>query len=301
MRHSSVLGPALEQLPAEAPNLIISDEGLWHFTDSQRSDTARLARLLEGYDVTVLIYLRRPDSFLNSWFQQGLKSGTGARTMTGFLASSFTHSGLQFLPLIQRYESLFGPESIKLRAYEKSQLAGGDAVIDFLHTTGLPADEFTLPTRANTTPDTDSLLLRSVPQENRPENVKFETLNKDLVDQGKRKRHYNLLTAAETKKIVTTYRPQFIQLQEKYGGGTSPGFFRHWPDPAQVDDAMLSLRWTQEAMLGMITKKRTRRRRYMRALFILIGFHIAVMVLYRFLDVVIIAEGAVFQHGPRLA
>lgn len=253
MRHSSVLGPALEQVPAGAPNLIISDEGLWHFTDSKRSDTEQLAQLLEGYDVTVLIYLRRPDSFLNSWFQQGLKSGTGAHTMTGFLASSFTRSGLQFLPLIQRYESLFGAQSIKLRAYEKSQLEGGDAVIDFLHTTGLPVDEFTLPDRANATPDTDSLLLRSLFQKNltrtKQLGAQLDKLNAHLTRYGYNGRRYSLFTPDELENIITTYRPQFTLIQAQYGGGGDPDFFHSWPDPKDINPGLLGLRWTQEAML----------------------------------------------------
>lgn len=261
MRHSTVLAPALAALPDRSHHLIISDEGLWHFTDSKRSDTAELAKLLKSYDVTVLIYLRRPDSFLNSWFQQGLKSGTGALTMTKFLASSFVHSGLQFQRLIKRYETLFGPESIRLRAYEKTQLAQGDAVVDFLQTVGLPLEDFTIPERANTTPDTDSLLLRSLFQQDAPRSPRQTTQLNMIADhmarQGYKGRHYSLLSPEETQNIVSTYRPVFRNLQDKYGGGASPEFFESWPDPSKINTSKLELRWTQEAMLEKAPHKTT--------------------------------------------
>jgi hypothetical protein len=254
MRHSSMLEPALEAIPDPTRNLIISDEGMWHFNNSRRSDTVKLAKILgAAYDVTVLIYLRRPDSFLNSWFQQGLKSGTGTLTMTNFLASSFVRAGMEFEKTIARFEALFGPNSIKLRAYEKSQLVDGDAVHDFLDTIGLPVDKFDLPERANTTPDTDSLLLRSLFRRDAAQSAqltkRLDTLNHHLTRYGYKGRRYNLLTQTELDDIIGTYRPVFIKLQTQYGGGVTPNFFKSWPKPDQVDDRLLGLRWTQEALL----------------------------------------------------
>lgn len=255
MRTSAVLGPTLDSLTDHTNDLIISDEGLWHFADTSRSDTRKLATLLKRYDVTVLIYLRRPDSFLNSWFQQGLKSGTGAKTMTQFLNSSFVKSGLDFYKRIKQFEALFGAGSIKLRAYEKSQLQGGDAVLDFLYVVGLPAEEFTLPQRKNKTPDTDSLLLRSLYQRNMSRSAKLLTnlnkLDQHLSEGGYKGRRYSLLTKAELQSITTTSQPEFSRLQSEYGGGVSPYFFHSWPDPEGADNKLLDLRMLQEEMLSL--------------------------------------------------
>lgn len=255
MRHSSVLGPALADMTDKSQDLIISDEGLWHFTDTKRSDTPELARLLRGYDVTVLIYLRRPDSFMDSWFQQGLKNGTGSLTMTRFLESPLVKEGLQFQERISRFESVFHKAKIILRAYEKDQLVDGDAVRDFLHCVGLPADDFSIPEWANATPNTDSLLLRSLFQHTIPRGGKL-TRELDKLDQhlrchGYKGRRYSLLTPEELEKIITTYRPVFSRLHKKYGNGASPDFFLSWPDPANVNVDDLDLRWTQEEILNM--------------------------------------------------
>ncbi|MCK0122115.1 hypothetical protein MWU61_16300 [Loktanella sp. F6476L] len=255
MRTSAVLGPTIKALTDTKHDLIISDEGLWHFADSKRSDTHKLAGLLRGYDVTVLIYLRRPDSFLNSWFQQGLKSGTGAKTMSQFLDSPFVKSGLEFSKRIKRFETLFGAGSIKLRAYEKSQLKGGDAVLDFLHVTNLPAEDFMLPQPKNKTPDTDSLLLRSLYQRDLGRSSKLLAnlgkLNQHLSNNGYKGRRYNLLTKAELQTIITTYQPEFSRLQSEYGGGVSPSFFESWPDIENANNSLLDLRMVQEEMLSL--------------------------------------------------
>lgn len=255
MRHSSVLGPSLAAFDDPSKDLIISDEGLWHFTDTKRSDTAELAKLLEGYDVTVLIYLRRPDSFIDSWFQQGLKSGTGSLTMSQFLESSFVQEGLQFEKLITRFKTLFRNGTVVLRAYEKAQLVEGDAVKDFLHCVGLPAEEFTMLERANTTPNTDSLLLRSLFQHklSRANNLtrELDKLGQHLTRYGYKGRRYSLLTPRELEKIIATYRPVFSRLQKQYRVGAGSDFFLSWPDPSEVNVDLLGLRWTQEALLEM--------------------------------------------------
>ncbi|MBU2867904.1 hypothetical protein [Pacificibacter marinus] len=76
MRRSEALSGALAELTDKnCQNVIISDEGLWHFSDSKRSDTAGLAKVLKRYDVTVVIYLRRPDSFFESWCPSSYKMG----------------------------------------------------------------------------------------------------------------------------------------------------------------------------------------------------------------------------------
>lgn len=254
MRHSSALGPALSEIDHEK-DLIISDEGLWHFADSKRSDTAGLARLLSNYQVTVIVYLRRPDSFINSWFQQGLKSGTGSRTMTQFLRSSFLDFGLRFQERIERFQGLFGEKSIVLRPYERCQLHKGDAVLDFLNLVGIEASTLRLRPPANTTEDADRLLLRSLFQSDRPRSPDLMPLLKELdqvlTTKGFQGQRYGLLSRSEITELVAVYKPVFTALQSTYGGGVAPAFFQDWPDPNDVDDSQLTLRWTQEKLFDL--------------------------------------------------
>lgn len=253
MRHSSVLGPALKDAAVAGKDLIISDEGLWHFLDSKRSDTKKLATLLASYDVRVVTYLRRPDAFLNSWFLQGVKSGTGARTMTKFLASPFVQAGLSFQKKTARFQALFGASSIVLRPYEKSQLVSQDAVSDFIQTVGLDPKRMTSGARANTTEDTDRLLLRSLFQGTHarsPQLVKlFRDMDRHLDARGYQGRRYSVLTHAETTDILKTYKPVFEKLQATYGGGATPAFFNDWNLPDSNTDTS-ELRRIQEAFLS---------------------------------------------------
>lgn len=254
MRQSEAMSKAIAALEDPNSSLIISDEGLWHFMDTKRSDTKEIAELLAHYEVTVVVYLRRPDQFLNSWFLQGLKSGVGARTMTQFLASSFVKKGMRFAAQIERFEKLFGKGSICLRPYAKDQLVGGDVISDFLNVVGFSNVEFNIPKPANTTPDTDSMLIKSLMQGHQKmskiiaQNLHhFQT---HLSQHGYRGRSYNLLSRAEMEEFVMPLRPEFEFLQATYGGGRSPAFFSGWPELNTADDSLLALRWAQEALLG---------------------------------------------------
>lgn len=254
MRHSDALKPALDRLEGTGQNLIISDEGLWHFANTKRSDTDQLAKLLAGYDVTVLIYLRRPDSFLTSWFQQGVKTGSGARSFSQFMDSSYVQSGLQFLNKINRFSALFGAENLILRAYEKDQLIGGDAVLDFAHVAGLDVAALDIPARTNTTPSTDNTLLRALFRGPIPRSAKqrtqLDTLDSHLADRGFQGQRYSLLNKAEMRQLVKRFYPMFETLHQTYGVGVAPAVFTSWPDPDDIDDTALRLRWIQEAFLA---------------------------------------------------
>lgn len=235
LRHTDAIAPRLaETNPGHA--VILSDEGLWHFTNSPRSDTAQIARLFATYDVKIIAYLRRPDQYLESWYLQGVKSGTGQPVLTEFLKSPFVASGANFLRKLEIFAKLFGKQSIVVRPYERAQLRRGDAVADFLHTVGIADQGFAYPAKVNTTPETAMLLQKSLEL----------AAEKGALDDAWRARvatwcaaaevhgpRHPVFTKAELTAMEEQYRPVFQQIQRQYGGGAAPHFFRDWIDPAQ--------------------------------------------------------------------
>jgi glycosyltransferase involved in cell wall biosynthesis len=221
-------------------NLIISDEGLWHFAKSDRSDTAAIAGLLrdEGFSVKVLAYFRRPDAFLESWYIQGLKNGLGNASFVEFEQSVFARAGCNFYGRLQIFTDLFGKGAIQIAPYEKAQLAQGDVVTDFLVRCGLAGADDTheslaasgliFPPKQNVSPDANVILLVSLLRNlgHLPEDALKQALKAvPLVPSEGAGR---ILTPQEVKEINARYLPVFRRLQAQYGGGAAPDFFLDW-------------------------------------------------------------------------
>jgi hypothetical protein len=91
MRTAAQIGLQLAKIAADS-NIIVSDEGLWHFCDTTKSDTRAIADIFSDHETTIIVYFRRPDQYVASWFSQGLKSGKGSPDLIEFLSSGFTNS-----------------------------------------------------------------------------------------------------------------------------------------------------------------------------------------------------------------
>lgn len=89
-----------------------------------------------GFTPRVVAYVRRPVSFMQSAFQQNLKTDNPGLFHPGNL---YPHYRRGFATL----DRVFGRENVTLKLFDKDSLAGGDAVIDFYAEMGhdLPASQ----------------------------------------------------------------------------------------------------------------------------------------------------------------
>lgn len=245
LRTSQVLETRIKAVPSDR-SIIISDEGLWHFSGTARSDTAAIAKVLADFEVTVLVYLRRPDQFLEAWFSQGIKSGTGGSRVADFLTSEFVRTGSAFNARLDVFANLFGKAAIKVCPYEKGQMPQGDIVLDFLQKTGLApigcdhealaaAGFKAVTARSNVSPDPDALLLMSIMRRFMPtDEVAIAEITTSLMKAAKRleqSSHKRLLQREEVDQIIAQMRPELRKIQRDYGGGGGPDFFLNWPTP----------------------------------------------------------------------
>jgi hypothetical protein len=130
-------------LSAEA---FLGEPHIWDFDSedawrqANRNKIETLSSLLQGHQVTILVYLRRQDYWVNSAFNHLIK----IEGLVGKRLYSDIHQFIESLaPRMDYAEELgtwsehFGRDSIVVRPYERAQLVGGDAVSDFLVQTGL--------------------------------------------------------------------------------------------------------------------------------------------------------------------
>ena len=258
-----------EHLGAVGPhsNIIVSDEGLWHFCGTQRSDTHRIAQLLQGYETTIVVYFRRPDEYVESWFSQGLKNGRGNPRLVEFLSSGFVNStpcppsedgepvGFASEQFVERIDlsiaqklaymrTRFPDAEIIVRPYGKGQLDSDDIVTDFFRVTDpastIPSDRFSRLQDENISPSADAVLFTSLVRQQHgvPENAlrKYLTTTSSSTSAGRSR----ILRYHEAIAINEVMRPIFREVQDTWGGGAAEDFFVHWDiDPQTYRESSL--------------------------------------------------------------
>jgi len=99
-------------------------------------DPRRLERLADRYDVSVIHYLRSPDSYLESFYNQVVKDFGTRESRT--IESYITEEPLFFLEtmnLLSPWEKMFGKDAVRLRLFGRKHLPNG-ILHDFLETLG---------------------------------------------------------------------------------------------------------------------------------------------------------------------
>lgn len=109
-----------------------------HFTSTldQVGDVACLAQFLAPHfsEIKVVCYLRRQDLMAVSRISEALRAGQARRGLPDLRSKGFLPAIYNYDQLLARWGSVFGQSAVHPKVFEKSQLAGGDIVTDFLET-----------------------------------------------------------------------------------------------------------------------------------------------------------------------
>lgn len=131
----------------EADNIILSEELFWNII-SYHQETPFfedfINSLKEFSDITVIVYLRRQDSFLMSAYQQRLKGGgmQGKECQEWILISERPRTGItNFRKNLEYLEPLFGRNNIIVRPFEREQFVNQSLFDDFMQLVGLKMSE----------------------------------------------------------------------------------------------------------------------------------------------------------------
>lgn len=121
---------------AGLPHIVLSAEDFCVHTDLDW-----LPAIQQSRDVEAIVYLRRQDHWLMSWYNQHVKWPFSRRhsTMTPreFLGSIEEFHWLDFDRLLDRWDAALGPGRLTVRIVETGQVS--DTVSDFLHHVGIEA------------------------------------------------------------------------------------------------------------------------------------------------------------------
>ncbi|MEX0450723.1 hypothetical protein V6X62_02675 [Spiribacter sp. 218] len=227
----------------------------WDFDDAAayrnaaREAVERLALLVAGATVTVIVYLRRQDHWLESAMNQNIKFGGlvggDLATLTAEQAAAVYAPRLDYAATLNMWAEVFGIPAIRVGVYERDQLVDGDVVSDFLGRCGIERSYLREPTwnqaSRNEALPRDVLevkrILNAIPKPKYEERVLVETLRAVARDMGGRSASEpSLLPCATRRKVLERHADGNAAVARTFLGhedGTL--FLEAWPetdDPA---------------------------------------------------------------------
>lgn len=151
--------------------IILSDESIWSV--QRRPDfweSIRELFLSLGLDVHLIVYLRRQDEIIESYWNQRIKGHTHLTlTFDEFMEHEFHHMPVRYKKLLGQIEQKLCPAELTVHAYERCQLLDGNIINDFCNIIGfLPDEPCQYPKNAvNPSFDLDSLDVKRLINQNR--------------------------------------------------------------------------------------------------------------------------------------
>lgn len=128
-------------------NIILSDESIWRAMDIEKQylwDTLKQEAEKGGFQIRVIVYLRRQDKFFPSIWNQTVKKKGLQETYEEYVerADKFR---LNYYEKLERMASVVGKENITVRRFEREHFVGGTIYEDFLSVFGLSlTDEYSV-------------------------------------------------------------------------------------------------------------------------------------------------------------
>lgn len=130
--------------------ILLSDEGIWRSSHHRKDFWPGLKEDLKkrGLDLKIIVYLRRQDLWIQSFWKQKVRGGT-TNTLPQHverMKNSRTYP-IDYCGYMDMLSGIFGKEALIIRIYEKGQYQGPEHTIhsDFLDIFGLTlSDGFTL-------------------------------------------------------------------------------------------------------------------------------------------------------------
>jgi hypothetical protein len=128
--------------------IVLSDEGIWKcLKTSPRNIIGEVNDFCRAYSyqLKVIVYLRRQDDFLESYWKQKVRRRGATRTWKSFLKNTPSYVILDYYEHLKKISDVVGIENVIVRCYEKERFSGGSIYSDFLDVIGLELDEKFVP------------------------------------------------------------------------------------------------------------------------------------------------------------
>lgn len=210
-------------------NVILSDEGIWHYAyDRGRTmwKTVGQEARKGGFEVKVIVYLRRQDDFLFSWWSQQVKAGMVPSSVYTWEAISKELPFIKpdYCEMLDKITEHIDKKNIIVRRFDKTGFYGGSIYADFLHSIGLEyTDEFKIktetPNLSLTKNNTEiKRILNTLPELDENSNKQFRKILCDCSKTSPSDSGYSMFSEEETHKFLARYEEGNRRIAKEYLG-----------------------------------------------------------------------------------
>lgn len=202
-------------------NLIISTEAFFYKTQTIESIKI-VQEAFVDFDIKIIVYLRRQDSFLQSGYSQQVKADINrVLTVQEFVENVHNNTNIyDHYSKISKWAEVFGKENIIVQPYEKAQMPNG-LFNSFFSLIGIKEDVndyLELPTRKSNVglSKYETELLRLFNDKKVPYEIKIKFVDYFLNQEQNSQREYDLLTYKERKDILDLYKESNAQVATEF-------------------------------------------------------------------------------------
>ena len=132
----------LKKVFEQYDNVILSDEGLWNCGFREKENVwFKLKEEMDAHEFNtkVIVYLRRQDDFLYSWWSQRIKEGLYQECTLSWeeMTKQLPIVHLDYFEMLNKIADYIGKENLIVRRFDKDYFVNGSIYEDFMHAIGL--------------------------------------------------------------------------------------------------------------------------------------------------------------------
>lgn len=196
-------------------------------------DTSLIKKYFENFDVNILVYFRRHDLWIESLYNQAVKTVPEVKWKLGILnyidfLSTKSQLELSYKKIIETWEKYFDHNRMYARAYEKEQFKDGDIILDFLSFLGIDSSEGFAMTKESVNqsiPIQYIGLLEAAKKSRKFDNKQIVKLLKFFLSKSNDK-SYSLLSDEKRIEIIESKKEEYKWISESFNK-ENEFFFKH--------------------------------------------------------------------------
>ena len=229
-----IMGELLEVFE-QHDTIILSDEGIWNrgfFEDTHCWSKIQKALVEQGILVKVVVYFRRQDDFLFSWWNQQVKEGMLGSSVMDWqeVTEKLPYIKLDYYGYLEQIAQYVGKDNIIVRLFDRKEFAGGTIQEDFLQAIGLSlTDDFRLADAMSNPSLTKNeieikRILNTLPGLDKKENALFRKVVTQLSEQVEDDRKQGMFSAEEDAAFMRQFEEGNQKIAKEYMQREQPMF-----------------------------------------------------------------------------
>lgn len=212
--------------------VILSDEGIWNRVKYEPNNCWQNIKeqLIEkGIVVKVIVYLRRQDEFIFSWWNQQIKEGvSGYSGLSGITWQEMTKTTpyikLNYYDILNQISEYIGKENIIVRVFDKRLFVGGTIHTDFLNAIDL---EYTGDYKVITAMHNPSLtknnayikrIMNTLPNIDKTNDEYFRKILTSMSQEDTEDKGYSMFSYEDTLSFMQAYHDGNCNISKEYLG-----------------------------------------------------------------------------------